>query len=507
MRVLSFLLPLALGASVLAQEDAAPSGPSDVLDLTADTFAPSVSGEPIMLVEFFAPWCGHCKALAPHYEEAATQLKDKGIKLAKVDCVANADLCQDNGVSGYPTLKVYRNGTPAEYGGNRKTEGIVSYMLKQSLPAVTDVTESTYDEFVKADRVVIVAYVSSPTDAPAPVFSSVAEAHRDDYLFGISTDPAVAKAAGVTPPAIVLYKSFDEGKDEVPSEGIEHIGHERLEQFIIDNSMPLFDEISGENYGKYAMTELPLAYTFVDPSDEAAKFAVIKELTPVAKEFKGEINFVWIDATKFAEHAKNLNVKEPKWPAFVIQDLKENSKFPLDQAKPVDAETVRALTQGFLSGDIKPTLKSQPVPPSQDEDVFVLVSDEFDKVVFDDARDVFVEFYAPWCGHCKRLAPTWDSLGQKFADHKDKILIAKMDATENDIPPSAGFQVQSFPTIKFKPAGMASFIDYEGDRSLESLTEFIELRMRNKLSGSEGIKAQEGAAQTPIATPEVHDEL
>ena len=46
--------------------------------------------------------CGHCKALAPHYEESATALKEKGIKLAKVNCVDEADLCQSNGIQGYP---------------------------------------------------------------------------------------------------------------------------------------------------------------------------------------------------------------------------------------------------------------------------------------------------------------------------------------------------------------------------------------------------------------------
>ena len=46
--------------------------------------------------------CGHCKALAPHYEEAATTLKEKNIKLAKVDCVDEAELCQVHGVQGYP---------------------------------------------------------------------------------------------------------------------------------------------------------------------------------------------------------------------------------------------------------------------------------------------------------------------------------------------------------------------------------------------------------------------
>lgn len=75
---------------------------SDVISLTASTFESTVNAESLILVEFFAPWCGHCKALAPHYEEAATALKEKNIKIAKVDCVDEADLCQSKGIQGYP---------------------------------------------------------------------------------------------------------------------------------------------------------------------------------------------------------------------------------------------------------------------------------------------------------------------------------------------------------------------------------------------------------------------
>ncbi|OJA18975.1 hypothetical protein AZE42_00355 [Rhizopogon vesiculosus] len=477
---------------------------SDVLNLTKDSFASTVNPEPLILVEFFAPWCGHCKSLAPHYEEAATALKDKEIKLAKVDCVDQADLCQSHGVQGYPTLKVFRNGEHTDYTGPRKADGIISYMIKQSLPAVSEVAASNLEEFQNADPIVVLAYVSSTTEAPAPEFSATAEKYRDDYLFGITSDAKAIAAAGVTPPAIVVYRNFDDRVTEYPYP-VSAATARDIGDWVQQLSVPVLGEVNEGTYATYAGSGKPLAYLFVDPTDEKTDDH-IAAFKPVAAKYNDKINFVWIDAVKFGDHAKALNLPEPKWPSFVIQNLDLQLKYPYDQSKPFEAEALSTMVAEYLDGKLVAKLKSQPIPETQDESVFVLVGDQFDEVAFDDTKDIFIEFYATWCGHCKRLKPIWDSLGDHFADVKDQLVIAKLEAQENDLPPSAPFRISGFPTLKFKPAGSREYLDYNGDRELESLIAYVEEHAKNSLKPA--VKTPENDSQATFEAPrESHDEL
>ncbi|KAG9317676.1 disulfide isomerase [Chiua virens] len=506
MRLSSFVSvasAVAFASLVIADSDT--ENASDVISVTQDTFESVVNSESLILVEFFAPWCGHCKALAPHYEEAATTLKESNIKLAKVDCVDEAELCQAHNVQGYPTLKVFHSGEPTDYNGPRKADGIVSYMIKQSLPAVSRVTAANLTDFQNADNIVAIAYLASETDAPAEVFSAAAQKHREEYRFGLSTDPEAISMVGVEPPAIVVYRNFDEHKTEYPYP-LKAATLKDVEDWIQELSIPLLGEVNGDTYALYATSAKPLAYLFIDPADENRQ-SYIDSLKPVASQFRGKVNFVWIDATKFGDHAKALNLAEPKWPSFVIQDLQKQLKYPYDQDKAIEPEAISALVAEYVDGQLQPKLKSQPIPEAQNESVFTLVSQQFDEIVFDDSKDVFIEFYATWCGHCKRLKPTWDSLGDHFANVKDQVVIAKLEGQENDLPASVPFRIGGFPTLKFKPAGSREFIDYDGDRALESLIAFVETHAKNDLN-------PKVAAETPVdeqavfeAPKGTHDEL
>jgi protein disulfide-isomerase A1 len=89
-----------------------------------------------------------------------------------------------------------------------------------------------------------------------------------------------------------------------------------------------------------------------------------------------------------------------------------------------------------------------------------------------------------------------------------KSTSAKLEAQENDLPATVPFRIQGFPTLKFKPAGTRDFIDYDGDRSLESLLTFVQENAKNKVEPKAAPTSSESVAATEAsATPTGHDEL
>lgn len=355
-------------------------------------------------------------------------------------------------------------------------------MTKQSLPAVSEVTKDTIEEFKTADKVVLVAYFAADDKASNETFTSVANGLRDDYLFGATSDPELAKAAGVEQPGLVLYKSFDEGKD-IFTDKFEKAA---IESFAKVAATPLIGEVGPETYSGYMAAGIPLAYIFAETQEERDDLA--KEFKALAQKHKGVINFATIDAKSFGQHAGNLNLEVGKFPAFAIQKTDKNEKFPFDQEKKLTEKDIGAFVEDFVAGKLEPSIKSEPIPESQDGPVSVVVAKNYQELVIDNDKDVLLEFYAPWCGHCKALAPKYEELGSLYASEElsKLVTIAKVDATANDVPD----EIQGFPTIKLFPAGKKdSPVDYNGARTVEDLVEFI------KENGSH--KAVAAAAKKP----------
>jgi protein disulfide-isomerase A6 len=104
--------------------------------------------------------------------------------------------------------------------------------------------------------------------------------------------------------------------------------------------------------------------------------------------------------------------------------------------------------------------------------VIDLIPSNFDDVVLKSGKPTLVEFFAPWCGHCKTLAPVYEDLAAVFEYAKDKVQIAKVDAdAQRDL--GKRFKVQGFPTLKFFDGKSDKPIEYNSGRDLESLTTYI----------------------------------
>lgn len=112
------------------------------------------------------------------------------------------------------------------------------------------------------------------------------------------------------------------------------------------------------------------------------------------------------------------------------------------------AENMVQFFNDFQGGNLSQNLKSEPIPESQDSPVFYIVGKQWAEVVMNKEHDVLVKYYAPWCGHCKKMAPMYEELATELADATN-LVIAEMDATANE---ADGVEVQGFPTIKFYPA-------------------------------------------------------
>ncbi|KAH9288520.1 hypothetical protein KI387_032637 [Taxus chinensis] len=441
----------------------------DVAVLKDGNFSDFVTKNRYILVEFYAPWCGHCQALAPEYAAAATELKGE-VALAKVDATEENDLAEKYNVQGFPTIYFFADGVHKLYSGERTKEGIVSWIKRKTGPAVFNITSTKDAEtLVEPESPVAVGLFDSLESAANEEFAAVARL-EDDVLFYQTTDENVAALLNIDPkakrPALVLLKKQQEKVSHFDG----NFEKGDISEFIFANKLPLVTTFSRESASSiFESSVKKQILLFVHGNDYEKIIPIFQE---AARSFKGKIIFVHVDCDnedvgKPIMEYFGITGEEPQVMAYSVSD--ESKKYLLEDE--INLDNVKAFGEGFLEDKLKPFLKSDPIPEKNDGDVKIVVGKNFDDIVLDESKDVLLEIYAPWCGHCQALEPTYNKLA-KHLHGVESLVIAKMDGTTNE---HARAKSDGFPTILFYPAGNKSFdpITVDTDRTVKALYKFL----------------------------------
>ncbi|CAL9780602.1 unnamed protein product [Musa acuminata subsp. burmannicoides] len=443
---------------------------TDVVVLTDGNFSDFLEKHRHVMVEFYAPWCGHCQALAPEYAAAATALRGEDVVLAKVDATEENELAQRFEVQGFPTVLFFVDGVHRDYPGQRSRDAIVTWIKKKIGPGVENIT--TVDEAEKiltSESKVVLGFLDSLVGDESQELSAASKL-EDGVNFYQTVNPDVAKLFHIDPsakrPSVVLLKKEAEKISYFDGQ----FSKSAIVDFVFANKLPLVTPFTRESAPEIFENPIKKQLLLFAVSNDTRK--VMPAFQEAAKFFKGKLIFVYVemdneDVGKPVSDYFGVTGDDPQVLAYTGNE--DAKKFILEGEVTLDA--VKKFAEGFLEDTLKPFYKSDPLPETNDGDVKIIVGNNFDEIVLDESKDVLLEIYAPWCGHCQALEPTYNKLA-KHLRGIESLVIAKMDGTTNEHPRA---KADGFPTLLFFPAGNKSFepITVDADRTVKAFYNFI----------------------------------
>ncbi|KAI8825631.1 uncharacterized protein EV422DRAFT_491530 [Fimicolochytrium jonesii] len=221
--LIAVLLKAAVFASILPGAVSLYSSKSPVIQITPKNFKEEVlDTQHAVLAEFYAPWCGHCKNLAPEYKKAAEKLKGLA-KVVAVDCDTdqNKPLCGQFGVQGFPTIKLFpggKKGLPQDYNGPRTAKGLVDAIVAKISNNVLQIGGGgkravTYDDFVHKPTELPRVVLASKKASTPPLFKALSAEYHNRMVFGEvkSTEQDTLTKLNITdfPSVVVFPKAGD----------------------------------------------------------------------------------------------------------------------------------------------------------------------------------------------------------------------------------------------------------------------------------------------------------
>ena len=457
---------------------------NNITVLTNATFDKALEKYEHILVMFYAPWCGHCKKFKPELEKAAAVLRKENLIIAKVDATVEKGLAEKYHVKGYPTIKFFKKGSPIDYNAGRKEQDVINWMRKKSgPPAKTLKTAEEVEQFQKENEVCAIYF--GKDEEELKIFTKVA-LKIEEYPFGLVEDEEVAKKFNAKPKSVVLFKKFDEKRND-----LENVKEKELNEFLEKYSQKRVGSFDDKTTEKVFGKNKPAIVYFGEKGDKWNEAEKLMEKIFEKAGSKLKVVMSEIDSGMGKRIAEYIGLKKEDLPAVWILDTRSEMKKYIMQG-PIEEKNILDFIEGWEKGKHTRHLKTAEEPKENNGDIFVVVGKTFQKEVIENDKDVMLVFYAPWCGHCKQLLPKYEEAAKKLKAKNPKIVLAKMDATENEIE---SVSITGFPTIKFYPGNKKSSkpIDFNGERTTEGIIKFIQKNAYNKVVLDEEKKEEKTA--------------
>ncbi|KAK1266989.1 Protein disulfide-isomerase 5-2 [Acorus gramineus] len=320
-----------------------------VLELNDSNFDDAIASIDNLLVDFYAPWCGHCKRLSPELDVAAPVLAkwDVPIVIAKLDADKYTKIRDRYDVDGYPTLKLFMHGVPVDYDGPRKAESLIKQLRKFVIPDVSLLeSDSAIDNFVLAAGKQFPIFIGFGLNET--VIGKLAGKYKKKSWFAV--------ARGFSEDVMVKY-DFDKVPALVsihPAHNEQHVFYgpfeeDFLEDYIRQNQLPLSFPLTIDILKQLGEEKRKVVLTIMDDVSDEKSLKLIRTLKSAASANR-DLLFSYVGVKQWEEFADTFDVnKKTKLPRLVVWDGNEKY-FLVEGLESLDEEDQGSQISLFLEG-------------------------------------------------------------------------------------------------------------------------------------------------------------
>jgi thioredoxin domain-containing protein 5 len=281
-----------------------------VVPITPDTFLHTIAQGPT-LVKYYAPWCGHCKKLAPIWVQLAKHMQNK-LNVVELNCDEHEAFCKTQQVKGFPTLTFYSNGAITEYSGGRKLEQLKSFADKATRPTLTPIQPDDLGGKLAESQVsYLLVYPESDKRLVAQM-NQASSALLGSVPIYTSSSPSLFSQYSVSSPwALLAFKhqihsaTFTSTLDDPSSE---------VRQWLLTNRLPAALELKQDTFQE-VMKAKHEPLVVIAAVSSATQATVSEKMIEIGKKWVAkkagthEVNkvvFTWMDVERWEKWMKSM---------------------------------------------------------------------------------------------------------------------------------------------------------------------------------------------------------